>query len=157
MGRSETDVEHATFERFRGAVREAIARSTLRTVAKDVGMSPSGLQKFLNGTNPYGKTRERLHVWYFREAGFSSFGVEDAAYILRRMGRSPRRTMGWRGCWTRLKARTGARGCTRPSGCGWCGTSWGGLTRNAPTERGAGGGAVESEGVFTRRDRVHFL
>jgi hypothetical protein len=82
---SETDLEHAACERFRAAVRDAIARSTLRTVAKDVGMSPSGLQNFLNGTNPYGKTRERLRVWYFREAGFSSFGVEDAAYILRRL------------------------------------------------------------------------
>ena len=83
--RSETDLEHAACERFRAAVRDAIARSTLRTVAKDVGMSPTGLQNFLNGTNPYGKTRERLRVWYFREVGFSSFGVEDAAYILRRL------------------------------------------------------------------------
>ena len=24
-----------------------------------------------------------------------------------------------------MKARTGVPGCTRPSGCGWCGTSWG--------------------------------
>jgi hypothetical protein len=82
---SEPDSEHATCERFRGAVREAIARSTLRAVAKDVGMSPTGLQKFLDGTNPYGKTRERLRLWYFREAGFSSFPVEDATYILRRL------------------------------------------------------------------------
>jgi hypothetical protein len=85
MARSETDAEHAACERFRAALREAIARSTLRTVAKDVGMSPSGLQKFLDGTNPYGKTRERLRVWYFREAGFSGYAVEDAAYILRRL------------------------------------------------------------------------
>ena len=85
MGRSETDSEHAACERYRDAVRQAIARSTLRSVAKDVGMSPTGLQKFLDGTNPYGKTRERLRVWYFREAGFSSFAVEDAAYILRRL------------------------------------------------------------------------
>jgi tetratricopeptide (TPR) repeat protein len=85
MVRSETDVERATCERFRAALRQAIARSTLRGVAKDVGMSPTGLQKFLDGTNPYGKTRERLRLWYFREAGFSSFPVEDAAYILRRL------------------------------------------------------------------------
>jgi hypothetical protein len=48
-------------------------------------MSPSGLQKFLDGGNPYGKTRERLRFWYFRQAGFSSYAVEDAAYILRRL------------------------------------------------------------------------
>jgi hypothetical protein len=85
MLRNETEVEHAACERFRAAVRQAIARSTLRAVARDVGMSPSGLQNFLNGSNPYGKTRERLRLWYFREAGFSSFPVEDAAYILRRL------------------------------------------------------------------------
>jgi hypothetical protein len=85
MLRSETEIEHAACERFRSALRQAIARSTLRAVARDVGMSPSGLQKFLDGTNPYGKTRERLRMWYFREAGFSGYAVEDAAYILRRL------------------------------------------------------------------------
>jgi hypothetical protein len=85
MVRSETDSEHAACERFRDAVRQAIAYSTLRAVAKQVGMSPTGLQKFLDGTNPYGKTKERLRFWYFRQAGFSSFAVEDAAYILRRL------------------------------------------------------------------------
>jgi hypothetical protein len=85
MVRSETEVEAAACERFRAALRQAIARSTLRSVAREVGMSPSGLQNFLDGSNPYGKTRERLRLWYFREAGFSSFPVEDAAYILRRL------------------------------------------------------------------------
>jgi hypothetical protein len=75
----------AASERFRQAVRDAIAGSTLRAVAKDVGMSPSGLQKFLDGTRPYRKTKERLRFWYFRQAGFGSFPVEDAAYILRRL------------------------------------------------------------------------
>jgi hypothetical protein len=85
MVRSEEDVEPPEYDRYRVAVRDAVARSTLRAVAKSVGMSPTGLQKFLDGTNPYGKTRERLRFWYFREAGFSSYAVEDAAYILRRL------------------------------------------------------------------------
>ena len=86
MGGNEPGVDDdATNERFRHAVREAIAFSPLRAVAKDVGMSPSGLQKFLEGTKPYGKTKERLRFWYFRQAGFSSYAVEDAAYILRRL------------------------------------------------------------------------
>lgn len=85
MQRSETDAERAYSERYREAVRQAIAGSTLRAVAKEVGMSPTGLQKFLDGTNPYGKTKERLRFWYYRQAGFSSFGVEDAAFILRRL------------------------------------------------------------------------
>jgi hypothetical protein len=82
-GRSADDDE--TNERFRRAVRDAIAGSTLRAVARSVGMSPTGLQKFLEGANPYGKTKERLRFWYFRQSGFSSYAVEDAAYILRRL------------------------------------------------------------------------
>jgi hypothetical protein len=85
MRRSETDAERAYCERYRDAVRQAIASSTLRAVAKEVEMSPTGLQKFLEGTNPYGKTKERLRFWYYRQAGFSSFAVEDAVFILRRL------------------------------------------------------------------------
>jgi hypothetical protein len=77
--------EPPEWERYRRAVRDAIARSTLRGVALQVGMSPTGLQKFLDGANPYGKTQERLRYWYFREAGFSPYAVDDAAYILRRL------------------------------------------------------------------------
>jgi len=79
------DSDADEWERYRRAVRDAVARVTLRGVARQVGMSPSGLQKFLDGTRPYGKTKERLRFWYFREAGFSAYAVEDAAYILRRL------------------------------------------------------------------------
>ena len=85
MRRSETDAEHAYCERYREAVRQAISGSTLRAVAKEVEMSPSGLQKFLDGTNPYGRTKEKLRFWYYRQAGFSSFAVEDVVLILRRL------------------------------------------------------------------------
>ena len=85
MPRSGEEAESPEYDRYRQAVHDAIARSTLRAVARSVGMSPSGLQKFLDGANPYGKTRERLRFWYFREAGFSSYAVEDAAFILRRL------------------------------------------------------------------------
>jgi hypothetical protein len=85
MEPSEKNAEASEYERYRRAVRDAIACSTLRAVARKMGMSPSGLQKFLDGSLPYGKTKERLRFWYFREAGFSSYAVEDAAYILRRL------------------------------------------------------------------------
>ena len=84
MGQNETNDEE-TNERWRHALRDAITGSTLRAVARSVGMSPSGLQNFLEGASPYGKTRERLRFWYFQQAGFSSFAVEETAYILRRM------------------------------------------------------------------------
>jgi hypothetical protein len=85
MAPTENVSDESEWERYRRAVRDAVARSTLRGVALQVGMSPTGLQKFLDGANPYGKTRERLRFWYFREAGFSTYAVEDAAYILRRL------------------------------------------------------------------------
>ena len=85
MGQRERESDDGANERFRKALCLAIAGSTLRAVAKEVGMSPSGLQNFLDGAAPYGKTREKLRFWYFRRAGFSSYAVEDAAYILRRL------------------------------------------------------------------------
>lgn len=85
MGQSETMPDDGANERFRQAVRLAIAGSTLRAVAREIGMSPSGLQNFLDGAAPYGKTKEKLRFWYFRRAGFSNYAVEDAAYILRRL------------------------------------------------------------------------
>jgi len=85
MGKREKGSDEGANERFRWALHLAIERSTLRAVAKEVGMSPSGLQNFLDGAAPYGKTKEKLRFWYFRRAGFSSYAVEDAAYILRRL------------------------------------------------------------------------
>jgi hypothetical protein len=82
MAPSPNESDEPEWERYRRAVRDAVARTTLRGVALQVGMSPTGLQKFLDGTNPYGKTKERLRFWYFREAGFNSYAVED---ILRRL------------------------------------------------------------------------
>ena len=73
-------------DRFRDALREAIARSTLRAVARRVGMSPTGLQEFVaGGGRPYGKTREKVRMWFYREAGFGSIAPEDASVLLRRL------------------------------------------------------------------------
>ena len=43
--------------------------TSLREVARRVGMSPSGLRKFLDGAEPYSATRTRLEGWYIREQG----------------------------------------------------------------------------------------
>lgn len=46
-------------ERFRVALRDRVNRSTLRGVALEVDMSPSGLSKFMEkGTKPYAPTIE---------------------------------------------------------------------------------------------------
>lgn len=54
------------------ALRRVLARrvenETLRAVARQIGMSPTGLQKFLAGGTPYSATRRRLERWFVRES-----------------------------------------------------------------------------------------
>ena len=71
---------------MREAVMERVERTSLRTAAREIGMSPSGLKKFLDGNMPYTKTIHRLRAWYVHhaadrqaetsdEAAFAAFGV----------------------------------------------------------------------------------
>lgn len=73
------------FDTYRQALRDAIERSTLRSVAEAVGMSPTGLQKLVDGTEPRAKTRERIREWYVQQAGLDSLPPRDAALLLRRL------------------------------------------------------------------------
>lgn len=52
---------------LRGVVAARLSTMSLRGVARDVGMSPSGLQKFVDGAVPYPPTRQKLERWYVRE------------------------------------------------------------------------------------------
>jgi len=82
--------EPREFEHYRQVLRDEVERSTLRAVASRLGMSPTGLQNFLEGTQPYGKTREKLRAWSYQEFGFESLPAADAMMLLRRlMGRVP--------------------------------------------------------------------
>lgn len=49
---------------IREALEAAVARLSLRGVAREVGMTPTGLQGVLDGTHPYGKTWDKLRVWF---------------------------------------------------------------------------------------------
>ncbi|HET6229143.1 MAG TPA: hypothetical protein VFE05_03630 [Longimicrobiaceae bacterium] len=51
---------------LRESVRTAVQAASLREVARDVGMSPSGLRKFLAGSSAYSATRRKLERWYVR-------------------------------------------------------------------------------------------
>jgi AcrR family transcriptional regulator len=66
-------------EAIRQAARLAVEATSLRSVARAVGMSPMGLKHFLEGRRPYSATLRKLNVWYVAHAleqqGFS----EDAA------------------------------------------------------------------------------
>jgi lambda repressor-like predicted transcriptional regulator len=48
----------------RSTAQRRMDATSLRAVARQVGMSPSGLSKFLAGARPYSKTLARLRAWY---------------------------------------------------------------------------------------------
>lgn len=53
---------------FLARIREAIAArvhdSSLRQAARDLGVTPTGLQYFLDGGAPQGRTRRKFEAWY---------------------------------------------------------------------------------------------
>lgn len=75
----------ADLERYRIAIVDAIARSSLRAVARAVEMSPSGLTNFLHGSKPYGPTVERLRTWYYGAAGVHQAPPAEIISMLRRL------------------------------------------------------------------------
>src|SRR3954468_1432304 len=52
----------------REAVRRAVAASSQRAVAAQIGISYRGVGKFLAGAEPYEKTRQKLQAWYVSRA-----------------------------------------------------------------------------------------
>jgi multidrug efflux pump subunit AcrA (membrane-fusion protein) len=54
-------------QRLREAVAVRVRYRSLRQVAREVGMSPTGLGKFMAGGQPYSATRVKLERWYVRE------------------------------------------------------------------------------------------
>jgi hypothetical protein len=78
------DPRSATIQHLRDAAAGHVANTSLRNVAREVGMSPTGLKKFLEGTAPYAFTVRRLRSWYVRHhaAQPSPVGMEDAGAAL---------------------------------------------------------------------------
>jgi hypothetical protein len=62
-----TDVAPAipAFEEIRTCLAAAVEMSSLRTVARQVGVSPSGLQKTIDGAAPYRRTLRKYCGWWF--------------------------------------------------------------------------------------------
>src|SRR4051812_39524691 len=80
------DDREAELDRIRETLRICIDRSTLRAVAVQVGMSPTGLQEFVRGgAKAYGPTREKVRAWFYRRAGMDALTPSDAAVVLRRL------------------------------------------------------------------------
>jgi hypothetical protein len=82
---STRDVSPDDLERYRIALETAIAQTSLRAVAAAVGMSPTGLSEFLDGSKPRAKTIESIRGWYQQHAGLDAVRPEDIAAQLRRI------------------------------------------------------------------------
>jgi len=71
---------------LRQALVSAVEETSLRQVSRMVGMSPTGLQKFLDGAHPYSATRRKLERWYVLHGPGrlqAGLGGESARAILR--------------------------------------------------------------------------
>lgn len=62
-------------EAIREAARLAAEASSLRRVARQMGLSPMGLKNFLDGRSPYAATRRKLTVWFVRHG--TEGGVDE--------------------------------------------------------------------------------
>jgi len=66
----------AIIEHLRTAAAARVDHTSLRGVAREIGMSPTGLKKFLLGTAPYSPTLRRLRKWYVHHAALPAGEVE---------------------------------------------------------------------------------
>jgi hypothetical protein len=78
------DPRSSTIKHLREMAAARVENTSLRSVAREIGMSPTGLKKFLMGTAPYSPTLRRLRNWYVHYAAQSVGDVEseDAAAAL---------------------------------------------------------------------------
>lgn len=96
--RDPSDRNHASVQHIRETAAARVEATSLRRVAREIGMSPTGLRKFLDGTEPYTPTVHRLRVWYLRlsELPSADIGREDAsaalAVLTRDLPETPRRS-----------------------------------------------------------------
>jgi hypothetical protein len=64
-----------------GHIRERVGarveNTSLRNVAREIGMSPAGLKKFLQGTAPHSPTLRRLRNWYVQYVAASAGDVSE--------------------------------------------------------------------------------
>lgn len=62
--------------RLRAFVAARVAATSLRMVAREIGVSPTGLRKFLNGAEPYSPTRRKLSSWFVQYAARHAVGMD---------------------------------------------------------------------------------
>jgi len=67
----------ATVHHLRETAAARVESTSLRGVAREIGMSPTGLKKFLLGTAPYSPTLRRLRKWYIQHAALPTGEVSQ--------------------------------------------------------------------------------
>jgi len=67
----------ATVQHLRQMAAARVERTSLRGVAREIGMSPTGLKKFLMGTDPYSPTVRRLRRWYLHNSALTTSEVSE--------------------------------------------------------------------------------
>ena len=62
--------ERAASEKLlRAAAADRVEATSLRGVAREIGISPPGLSYFLEGTSPHTRTLEKIRAWHHRQVG----------------------------------------------------------------------------------------
>ncbi|HEU0014198.1 MAG TPA: hypothetical protein VFQ45_10975 [Longimicrobium sp.] len=78
MSRQVTDDPRAaTIRHIREVAAARVENTSLRQVAREIDMSPTGLKKFLEGSSPYSPTVHRLRNWYVRTSAAQDRNVEE--------------------------------------------------------------------------------
>ncbi|HEY0020111.1 MAG TPA: hypothetical protein VGC13_27695 [Longimicrobium sp.] len=70
------DPRTASIRHVREVAAAHVENTSLRGVAREIGMSPMGLRNFLHGTEPYAPTLRRLRNWYVKYAATRAGNVE---------------------------------------------------------------------------------
>ena len=86
-GRVPTPEEEGELVRLRAALHHEIEKRSLRAVARELEMAPSGLQNFLDGTVPYAATLRKLRDWFFRWRHGAGLSADDVDGFLRQVVR----------------------------------------------------------------------
>lgn len=66
---------------LRQVIEARLAVVSLRGLAREVGMSPTGLQKFMDGSVPYLPTRQKLERWLVREVAAGRAQMSPSAAL----------------------------------------------------------------------------
>lgn len=74
--------EPAVVERLRAAAAARVHETSLRSVARQAGLSPTGLQKFLDGTRPRRSTCRKLERWFVVHAAPEALDAGGARIVI---------------------------------------------------------------------------